>query len=201
MIMIRLRLFLVSAAICLSAVFFGTCSVAQTAGKFVKDNAGVIDADTMEYLERRLASIKQTTPSPVRIRVVTFATMEDIGSEDLATVSRERLGEDERARRRDRSNGMTLLVAVKERRVAIGVSSNMRRVMDARLTSHIVNDIIAPYMSRGEYSLGIRKGVDELISIAETAKIPVGPSILMARLAIAAALLILAIWLFRFFKR
>lgn len=161
-----------------NAAAFSESVVPGRTGRWVNDYAKVIDGDTTQYLEKRISSIKQTTLDPVEIIIATFKTIGSANIQDFAMAYGEKWREVKKGRR---DNGVVIILALKEKRVTIGVGHNLGKVLTSQDTSQIINDIITPYMARGEYSIGIKKGAEAVIAKLENSRIPRGPSVIITR--------------------
>lgn len=177
----KLKITIIAALAIISAyaVAFSENVLPGRTGRWVNDYAKVIDADTAQYLEKRISSIRQTTPDPVEIIIATFGTISPMSIEDFTLEYGEKWRGVKKGRR---DNGVVMILALKERRVMIGVGKNLNSVLTPQDTARIINDIISPYMARGEYSMGMKKGAEAVIDKLENAGIPMGPSVTITRI-------------------
>ena len=164
--------------------------------RWVNDSTGLIDVDTKKYLEDRLSSIKQSTPDTIEIIVIVLRTA---GGRNIGDIATEVINRRHKGKRLICTNRAVLLVTIDDKRVVIGVGRNLRGVLTLEITKRIIDDVITPYMVRGEYVVGIKKGTESLIDILENSKIPVGFSLLMAKIAIIIIMFLILFGLRRIF--
>jgi|GEM_PF-1827227 uncharacterized protein len=165
--------------------------------RWVNDYARVIDPDTRRYLEQRIRSIKQTTPDPVEIIVATFKTIDNWDIKDFVTAYGERWREAKKGRR---DNGVVIVLALKEGGVMMGVGRNLRKVVTDKDVDRIIKNIISPRAAKGEYSLGLKEGVEAVITIIEKGKVPATPAIMIVRLVLAALGCVLIVYLIKSYR-
>ena len=68
----------------------------------------------------------------------------------------------------DRNNGVLLLVAPNERRVRIEVGYGLEGTLTDALASVIITNAITPRFKAGDFSGGITRGVDDIITVLTT---------------------------------
>src|SRR6516162_1088608 len=125
----------------------------------VVDQANVIPAQNRSALESKLKDLEDK--SGIQLVVATVASLQ--GS-DIETYANElfrfwKLGEAKK------NNGVLLLVAPKERKVRIEVGYGLEGTLTDALSSVIISSAIIPRFKNKDYSGGIERGVDGIISV------------------------------------
>jgi uncharacterized protein len=128
----------------------------------IVDQANVISADTRRILEPKLADLEGK--SGIQLVVATVNSLEGQEIEPYANaLFREwKLGE------KAKNNGVLLLVAPKERRVRIEVGYGLEGTLTDALGKVIITNAITPRFKAGDFSDGISRGVDDIITVLTT---------------------------------
>ena len=128
----------------------------------VNDYAVVIDEDSQQRLESRLVRLKKD--SGIEFAVVTVHTTgaQNIFAYSLAVACDWSVGHQSS----QREGGLLLLVAVKDRKWRVQVSSSLTSDLPDALVKQI-GDRMARLFRQGKYSAGILRCVDEMIAELE----------------------------------
>jgi len=155
------RLIAVAAAL----LWFAVAAVAQTfpalTGRIV-DQANVISADARRTIEPKLVDLE--TKSGIQLVIATVNSLEGQEIEPYANAlfRKWQLGE------KTKNNGVLLLVAPKERRVRIEVGYGLEGTLTDALSKVIIVNAITPRFKAGDFSDGILRGVDDIITVLTT---------------------------------
>lgn len=148
-----------------TALWLAAVAVALTfpplTGRIV-DQANIIPQQTREALEPKLAELEQK--SGIQLVVATVNSLEGQEIEPYANELFRfwKLGE------KARNNGVLLVVAPKERRVRIEVGYGLEGTLTDALSAVIIANAITPRFKAGDYSGGITRGVDDIITVLTT---------------------------------
>jgi uncharacterized protein len=128
----------------------------------VVDRANIISAETRGTLERKLAALE--TRSGIQLVVATVASLEGQEIEPYANqlFRTWQLGE------KAKNNGVLLLVAPNERRVRIEVGYGLEGTLTDALSKVIIINAMTPRLKAGDFSGGIARGVDDIITVLTT---------------------------------
>src|SRR5476651_306687 len=154
---------LVAAAVAL--VWLAVAAIAQTfpalSGRIV-DQANVISASARQAIEPKLADLE--TKSGIQLVVATVNSLDGQEIEPYANAlfRNWKLGE------KAKNNGVLLLVAPKERRVRIEVGYGLEGTLTDALGKVIITNAITPRLKAGDFSDGISRGVDDIITVLTT---------------------------------
>src|SRR6202048_3023348 len=128
----------------------------------VVDQANVLSAEARNALEPKLADLE--TKSGIQLVVASVASLEGQEIEPYANqlFRTWKLGE------KTKNNGVLLLVAPNERRVRIEVGYGLEGTLTDALTKIIITNAIAPRFKAGDFSGGVARGVDDIITVLTT---------------------------------
>jgi len=128
----------------------------------IVDQANIISADTRRAIEPKLADLE--TKSGVQLVVATVRSLEGQEIEPYANelFRTWKLGE------KAKNNGVLLLVAPNEHRVRIEVGYGLEGTLTDALSKVIIANAITPRFKAGNFSDGIARGVDDIITVLTT---------------------------------
>lgn len=142
-----------------------TFAVAQTfpalSGRVV-DEAGVIDLAAKGEIETKLQELENK--SGIQFAVATVKSLEGSDVETYAN----RLFRTWKLGEAKNNNGVLLLVAPNERKLRIEVGYGLEGTLTDALAKIVIANAIAPRLKAGDFSGGIRRGVDDVITILTT---------------------------------
>jgi uncharacterized protein len=130
----------------------------QLTGRVV-DQAGVMSADSRSAIEAKLKDLEDK--SGIQLVV---ATAKSLQGNDIETYANQlfrawKLGQAQK------NNGVLLLVAPAEHKVRIEVGYGLEGTLTDALSSVIISSAIVPRFKANDYSGGIERGVDGIISV------------------------------------
>ena len=128
----------------------------------IVDQAKIIPADTRNAIEPKLVDLE--TKSGIQLVVATVTSLEGQEIEPYANelFRSWKLGE------KDKNNGVLLLVAPNEHRVRIEVGYGLEGTLTDALSKVIITNAITPRFKAGDFSGGIARGVDDIITVLTT---------------------------------
>jgi uncharacterized protein len=150
-----------AAALVLLATVAAALSFPALSGRVV-DAAGILSPEAKAALEPKLADLE--TRSGIQLVVATVASLEGQEIEPYANqlFRAWKLGEAER------NNGVLLLVAPNERRVRIEVGYGLEGTLTDALSKVIIINAITPRFQAGDFSGGVTRGVDDIVTVLTT---------------------------------
>ena len=152
-------------SLCIALALAASVALALTfpplTGRIV-DQANIISQQTRDALEPKLAELEQK--SGIQLVVATVNSLEGQEIEPYANELFRfwKLGE------KNKNNGVLLLVAPKERRVRIEVGYGLEGTLTDALSAVIIANAITPRFKTGDYSGGITRGVDDIVTVLTT---------------------------------
>jgi uncharacterized protein len=128
----------------------------------VVDQANIIQPDTRAAIEQKLEELE--TKSGIQLVVTTVNSLEGQDIEPYANelFRKWALGE------KKKNNGVLLLVAPTERRVRIEVGYGLEGTLTDALSKVIISNAMTPRFKAGNFSEGISRGVDDIITVLTT---------------------------------
>ena len=135
----------------------------------VVDEAGILDASTVELITDRLAGLESSTG--IQLVVVTLPDLEGYVIEDWGLA----LGRGWGIGQAGKNNGLLLIVAPKDRELRIEVGYGLEgEIPDATANSIIQREII-PYFKAGDLNGGVRAGVEAILAALGGSYVPTEP--------------------------
>jgi len=153
-------------AICVITLLYTALAVFAVSFPALKgrivDQAKIISADSRNAIEPKLANLE--AKSGIQLVVATVASLEGQEIEPYANelFRSWKLGE------KTKNNGVLLLVAPNEHRVRIEVGYGLEGTLTDALSKVIITNAIAPRFKTGDFSGGISRGVDDIITVLTT---------------------------------
>jgi uncharacterized protein len=128
----------------------------------IVDQANVISVETRSALEPKLVDLE--AKSGIQLVVATVNSLEGQEIEPYANelFRTWKLGE------KAKNNGVLLLVAPNEKRVRIEVGYGLEGTLTDALSKVIITNAIAPRFKTGDFSGGVSRGVDDIITVLTT---------------------------------
>jgi uncharacterized protein len=152
------RLLLVSVLLILLMASAFTAELPALTGRVV-DGANVIDAATREQITRKLAAFEAKASDQVVVVTVPSLEGEEIEPYSNRLYRAWALGQ------KQENNGVLLVVAPNDRKVRIEVGYGLEGTLTDLLSKLIIENAIIPGFRSGDYSGGISKGVDGILSV------------------------------------
>ena len=150
----------VLAALLIGAAFAAANFPALT-GRVV-DDAHILSPVATADLERKLADLEQKSQIQLVVATVPSLDGQEIEPYANALFRAWKLGEAKQ------NNGVLLLIAPKERRMRIEVGYGLEGTLTDAVSSIIIANAIAPRFKAGDYSGGVTRGVDDIITALTT---------------------------------
>jgi uncharacterized protein len=144
--------------LCLALLALAALDFPPLTGRVV-DQAGVINAQSRGDIEAKLKDLEDK--SSIQLVV---ATVKSLQGSDIETYANQlfrywKLGETQK------NNGVLLLVAPAEHKVRIEVGYGLEGTLTDALSSVIIQSAMLPRFKAGDFSGGIARGVDGIISV------------------------------------
>lgn len=137
--------------------FLHAQNVPEHGGVWVHDEAHVLSAGMRTELEHILKAERDSTSNQIAILII--PSLEGGSLEDFSI----RVVENWKLGKKDKDNGVLLLIAIQERKVRIEVGHGLEGVLTDALSSRINRNEISPYFRQGDYDGGTKAGVIAII--------------------------------------
>jgi len=128
----------------------------------IVDQANIISSDARRTIEPKLADLEAKSGIQLVVATVNFLEGQEIEPYANELFRNWKLGD------KTKNNGVLLLVAPKERRVRIEVGYGLEGTLTDALGKVIISNAIAPRFKTGDFSDGISRGVDDIITVLTT---------------------------------
>ena len=119
----------------------------------VNDNAGILTSNQESDLEQLLRNTMSATSAEIALLTVTDLSGLTIEDYSIRVAEKWKLG------KKDRDNGILLLVSINDRKVRLEVGYGLEDIITDAKSSYIINTIIVPQFRQGNYYEGIREGL------------------------------------------
>lgn len=160
MALFRALFWLLLAAAAAAAITFPPLS-----GRVV-DEAGILPQAVKERISKKLENLeKESTDQFVVV------TLKSLDGYDIADYGY-RLGRHWGIGRKEKNNGVLLIVAPNDRKVRIEVGYGLEGVLTDFQSDRIIRDVIIPRFKDGDYAGGIEAGTDAVISLLQNPGVP-----------------------------
>jgi len=125
----------------------------------VNDFATVLDPTERENLERQLTDLERATSAEVA--VVTMSTLGERPIEQYAATLFNAWG----IGKKDRDNGVLVLVAVQDRTMRIEVGYGLEGILPDGLAGAVMRETFLPRLRDGDYATGVLEGMARVMEI------------------------------------
>jgi uncharacterized protein len=126
----------------------------------VTDEAGVLAADEVRELDRRLAAYEQATGRQIAVLVVRSLEGDPLEDFSIRVVEAWKLG------RQGRDDGILVLLAMEERKARIEVGYGLEGEVTDLVSARIIHDVMRPYLRQDRPGAALLAGVEALVAAA-----------------------------------
>jgi len=126
--------------------------------KYVVDETNTLSSSEINSLMKKLVDFEKETTNQFVVYMISSLEGEPI--EDVSI----RIAEENKIGRKDRDNGILLLIAKNDREVRIEVGYGLEGALPDALASQIIRNEIIPNFKAEDYAEGIDEGVDAVIA-------------------------------------
>jgi uncharacterized protein len=123
----------------------------------INDYAAMLTPATAQTLEQKLATFERETSN--QLVLLTIPSLEGEVIESFAI----RVAEAWKIGQKDKSNGVILILAKKERKIRIEVGTGLQGVLPDITAGQIIRNVIAPNLRSGDIDKGISAGLGAII--------------------------------------
>jgi uncharacterized protein len=137
---------------------FSQREIPELWGVRVHDEAKVLSAETIAQIESQLKIHEDSTSNQIAILIIPSLAGEAIEDYSLRVAVKWKLG------KKDKDNGVLLLVATDDRKMRIEVGYGLEGVLPDAICSQIIRHEMAPNFRRGDYDAGITAAVNAIVA-------------------------------------
>lgn len=135
---------------------------------YVNDFAGLFSPDFREELEKELSDFEKETTA--EIAVVTIESLDDYSVEEYAV----RLFEEWKIGKKEKDNGILLLIAKQERKIRIEIGYGLEPVITDGRAGRIIREEMRPSFKKENYEEGVKLAVAQIEDYIRTGEPPKG---------------------------
>lgn len=129
--------------------------------RLVNDYTNTLSSEEVNTLERKLVSFNDS--SSIQIAVVLINSLEGYDANDYAV----RLAESWGIGQKEKNNGLIILAAIQDRRVAIQTGYGMEGAVPDAIAKRIIEREIKPFFKRGDYYTGLDNATTAIIQYSK----------------------------------
>ncbi len=126
---------------------------------YVGDFAGILDESTRQQLNDLITEVEQKTTAEIAVATVTSLEGRSIEDYSVALFKTWGIG------KKDKNNGVLLLVAPNEKKVHIEVGYGLEPILPDGLCGEIIRQNITPYFKQGDFASGLLSGVQQISQV------------------------------------
>ncbi|KAA0888151.1 TPM domain-containing protein [Oryzomonas rubra] len=153
----RLRNIFILALLVLLPLPLPALDVPQLNGR-VNDYARMLSPETVRQLDQKLASFERDSSTQIAVLTVPTLQGDDLEQFSIHVAEQWKLGQ------KGKDNGVLLILAQAERKVRIEVGMGLQGVLPDITASHIIRDVMRPYLKSDNFDQGVTAGIDAIIS-------------------------------------
>nr|WP_121270848.1 TPM domain-containing protein [Pedobacter schmidteae] len=127
----------------------------------VNDYTGTLSSDQIRQLEQKLVAFDDSTSIQVAIAVI-----KSVGEYDINDYAMQ-LGRKWGVGTKGKDNGVMIVVALGDRKIAIQTGYGVEGVLPDMYTRRIIDNDIKPYFKAGDYYQGLEAGTNAIISLSK----------------------------------
>ncbi|KAB0663694.1 TPM domain-containing protein [Oryzomonas japonica] len=124
----------------------------------VNDYARMLSPETVRQLDQKLAAFERDSSTQIAVLTVPTLQGDDMEQFSIHVAEQWKLGQ------KGRDNGVLLILAQAERKVRIEVGMGLQGVLPDITASHIIRDVMRPYLKSDNFDQGVTAGIDAIIS-------------------------------------
>lgn len=129
--------------------------------QYVEDQTGTLTPQQLSALRQKLETFDKETSTQIVVYMI--PSLNDESLEDISI----RLAEKNKIGKKDRNNGVLLLVVKDDRKIRIEVGYGLEGALTDATSSQIIRRDITPYFKNGQFYEGINSGVDAIIAVTK----------------------------------
>ncbi|KAB0668819.1 TPM domain-containing protein [Oryzomonas sagensis] len=153
----RLRNIFILALLVLLPLPLPALDVPQLNGR-VNDYARMLSPETVRQLDQKLAAFERDSSTQIAVLTVPTLQGDDLEQFSIHVAEQWKLGQ------KGKDNGVLLILAQAERKVRIEVGMGLQGVLPDITASHIIRDVMRPYLKADNFDQGVTAGIDAIIS-------------------------------------
>jgi len=127
--------------------------------RYIIDQAGVLDAGTLESINAKLEQFERDTSNQIVVAIYPSLPPDaDIDQYTIDAYNAWAIGQ------KGKDNGALLLIAVKDHKMFICTGRGLEGALPDAICKNIVTQVITPQFRQGNYAAGVQAGVNAMIA-------------------------------------
>lgn len=126
--------------------------------QYVVDETGTLTPPQTVNLIKKLQAEDKATTNQIIVYIISSLDGESLEDVSIKLAEKNKIG------KKDRNNGVLMLVVKDDRKIRLEVGYGLEGVLTDATSSSIIRNIVTPEFKKGNYYEGIDKGVDAIIS-------------------------------------
>ncbi len=128
---------------------------------WITDETGTLTPGELESIDQTLADFQKETSNQIVVLMIPTLGGRNIEEFSMEEAEKNRIG------RKDRNNGVLMLIAKNDRRIRFEVGYGLEGVLTDVLSDQIIRHEIAPLFRAGDFAGGIRAGVTAIMEVTK----------------------------------
>src|SRR6266852_3140884 len=124
----------------------------------VIDQSRTLSPQELQSLESTLAQFERETSNQVVVLIVSSLQGESMEEYSLRVAEKNKFG------KKERNNGILLLIAKDDRKLRIEVGYGLEGALPDAVADQIIRHVIVPHFREGDYFAGISAGIDAIMA-------------------------------------
>lgn len=129
--------------------------------QYIEDQTGTLTPQQLTQLRQKLETFDKQTSTQIVVYMISSLDGESL--EDISI----RLAEKNKIGKKDKNNGVLMLVVKDDRKIRIEVGYGLEGALTDALSSQIIRRDITPYFKKDQFYEGINSGVDAIIAVTK----------------------------------
>lgn len=129
--------------------------------KYVVDETGTLTSSESNSLMTKLVNFEKETSNQIVVYIIQSLNGETIEDVAVSIAEKNKIG------KKDKNNGVLVLVAMKDRKMRIEVGYGLEGALTDAISSQIVRNDMQPEFKKGNYYKGLDKAVDDIIAVTK----------------------------------
>ena len=141
----------------ISIATYGQPNIPDQGGFWVHDEAGVLSPQAKARLESIIRMEEDSTTNQIAIFIIRSLEGGSLEEYSLRVAEAWKIG------RKDRDNGVLLLISIDDRQLRIETGYGLEGALTDAMASRIIRNEIAPHFRQGDYDGGVEAGLQGII--------------------------------------
>lgn len=129
--------------------------------QYITDETGTLTSSELSALSLKLSGFDKVTSNQLIVYVISSLDGESLEDYSIRLAEKNKIG------KKDKNNGVLMLVVKDDRKIRIEVGYGLEGALTDAICSRIIRNDITPNFKKGKYFEGINAGVDAIILVTK----------------------------------